>query len=279
MKSLFSSLKRDSRMKQGPSGTVEMLLLIVVLCCTSAMNAQDLSGYEIMERALSGSAWDDMQAQLSLILENSRGDIRERTIAFYSRENAAEESRMLMRFKAPADVEGTGFLMIEHQDGEDERYLYLPALRRVKRVASSGSGGNFMSSDFTYYDIGSPELEDWRYTVLKDTTLDSEACYTLKCLPKTDQIRQDTGYSKILRWITKRGFNTIRSEYYDESGQKKKILTIPEFTELQGVDFASKLIMKDIQINHISIMQFNNIKLDTDIPEDFFSQRYLQRGQ
>jgi len=240
--------------------------------------AQETTGYSIMKKAVNKSNWDDMKATLTLTLRNNRGETRVRKIQFFARDNAQDETSMLMRFEAPADVQGTGFLTIEHNNGEDERYLYLPALRRVKRIATSGSGGNFMSSDFTYYDIGTPKLDEWNYTRLEDDMYNGIPCFVVECRPKTKAIREDTDYGKIIRWVSKGKFNTIHSVYYDQSMEKKKVLDVPEFTELKGVDFASKMIMHDIQIDHTSTMEFSGIVIDTGIPVDFFSQRYLQRA-
>jgi len=252
-------------------------MILLILPVTPHLAAQDLTGYQVMEKAVNKSSWDDMTAELTLTLQSARGETRVRKIDFYAKEASADETRMLMRFTAPADVEGTGFLLLEHENAGDERYLYLPALRRVKRIAASGSGGNFMSSDFTYYDIGTPKLDEWNYQRLDNETIDGQACYVLECTPKTDRIREDTGYGKIIRWITTDKFDGIQAVYYDQSMEKKKELQVPEFTELKGVDFASRMIMHDVQIDHTSIMEFANIQVDTGIPEDFFSQRYLQR--
>ncbi|NOZ75769.1 MAG: outer membrane lipoprotein-sorting protein [FCB group bacterium] len=128
----------------------------MILFLIGFLFAQNQTGYEIMSRALNKKSWDDMKADLSLEMVNARGETRSRTIAFYSSNDKQDLNRMLMRFLAPADVRGTGFLTLETASGDEERYLYLPALRRVKKIAASGSGGNFMSSDFTYYDI------DWK---------------------------------------------------------------------------------------------------------------------
>jgi len=271
-------------MKQTPNIHLSKLLLIVFICVLGSVItvpafSQDLTGRQIMERALSGTTWDDMHATLILTLETSRGEIRVREIDYYSKDVSDEETRMLMRFTSPADVEGTGFLAIDHENGEDERYLYLPALRRVNRIATSGAGGNFMSSDFTYYDIGAPELEDWTYNRLENETVDGQECYVLETFPSSDQIQEDTGYGKVIRWLTVDDFNTIRSEYYDESLELKKELRITEYTELDGTDFATNMIMHDVQIDHTSTMEFEEIEVDTGIPDDFFSQRYLQRGR
>jgi len=251
--------------------------LITTLVILSALMAQDMTGYEIMEKALNQSSWDDMQADMQLILKNVRGQKRIRKIAFYSSESENGLNHMLMRFIAPADVKGTGFLTLETMEDEEERYLYLPALRRVKKIASSGSGGNFMASDFTYYDIGMPELEDFHYKLLSEEEKKGLLSYKIECTPATEKILDDTGYGKIIRWVEKERFNTIYSEYYDKDLIKWKELDVVESQRIKGVEFATDMIMIDLQSGHSSEMKFLNLKVDTGIPSNFFSVRYLRR--
>jgi len=256
------------------------ILLLAVFCVFAAsLHAQELSGRQIMEKALNKTSWQDMVGNVQLILTNERGQQRIRRIKMYSRKRNANESDMLMRFVAPADVKGIGFLTIEHQNSDDERYLYLPALRRVKRIASSGKGGNFMASDFTYYDIGKPKLNDWTYKRLPDEAVNGQACYKLECLPADDQIAKDTGYGKIIRWIRKDIWITVKSEYYDRAGRLWKQLEVPKVEQISGVWFQTDMIMKDVQNNHRSEMRFSDLKVNQNIPKNFFSQRYLQRGK
>ena len=249
------------------------------LMLTGTAHAQELTGRQIMEKALSKSSWKDMQGDVELILTNAKGQQRIRKIRMFSRKRTANESDMLMRFIAPPDVKGTAFLVIEHEKGEDERYLYLPALRRVKRIASSGKGGNFMSSDFTYYDIGRPKLNDWIYRRLDDDVIDGYECYQIECLPASKQIAKDTGYGKIIRWIRKDVLTTVRSLYYDRAGRKWKELIVPKVEKIAGVWFQTDMIMKDLQTGHQSEMQFLNIKVNQGIPASFFSKRFLQRAR
>lgn len=251
----------------------------IILYSIGATQTPENRGYEIMAEALSQASWTDMTADMQLVLRNARGEERVREIAFYSSDDEQDLNRMLMRFKSPADVRGTGFLTLERDDTDDERYLYLPALRRVKKIAASGSGGNFMSSDFTYYDVGKPKLEDWTYTLLGEETYQGKSCYVIECIPSNDDVLDDTGYSKVIRTLTKDGLNSIHSEYYDEMGEKWKELEVREYVRIKDVDFATDMIMHDIQIDHSSEMRFENLKVDTDIPDSFFSVRYLQRGR
>lgn len=255
-----------------------MFLIIAVLpLMVFLANAGELTGRQIMEKVLNKTSWQDMQGDVKLVLTNSRGEHRVRQIRMFSRKRSENENDMLMRFVSPPDVKNTAFLILEHQNGEDERYLYLPALRRVKRIASSGKGGNFMSSDFTYYDIGRPKLNDWTYKRLADETINGFDCYQIECLPSTPQIAKDTGYGKIIRWIRKDILVTIQSLYFDRSLREWKRLTVPGVEKIGGVWFQTDMIMKDLQTNHQSRMTFAGIEINRNIPAAFFSKRSLQR--
>jgi len=252
------------------------LLLLFAFLGTSAM-AQELTGRQIMEKVLGKTTWKDMQGDVELILTNAKGESRVRKIKMFSRKRTENENDMLMRFEMPADVKNTAFLVIEHKNGDDERYLYLPALRRIKRIASSGKGGNFMSSDFTYYDIGRPKLNDWTYKRLQDEKVREFDCYVIECLPATPQIAKDTGYGKIIRWIRKDILVTVMSVYYDRALREWKVLEIPGIEKIGGVWFQTDMIMKDLQTKHLSEMKFLNIKINQNLPAAFFSKRSLQR--
>ena len=253
-----------------------MMLFSTLLLLRPAWSAPQ-DGRAIMQKVLQGSNWQDMQADVTLTVTNSRGQQRVRKIKLYSRDRTENESDMLMRFTAPADVAGTGFLVIEHAGRDDDRYLYLPALRRTKRIASSGKGGNFMGSDYTYYDIGEPKLGDWTYPEGVADTLDGVACYKITALPATPQIEKDTNYSKLVHWVRKDRMTVIQTEYYDRRGKLLKVLTIPEMVQLDGVWFQSHLVMKNVQDNRSSEMRFENIEINTGLSADLFSKRQLER--
>ncbi len=256
-------------------GTIVTILVLTVY----SVSAQELSGYEIMKRSLNKTTWQDMQGEVELILINSRRERRVRKMVMYSRKRTPNDSDMLMRFTAPADVKGTAFLLREHENSDDERYLYLPALRRVKRIASSGRGGNFMSSDFTYYDIGKPRLNDWTYKRLPDETVNGRQCYRIESLPADKQIARDTGYGKIIRWIDQERLVTVKSLYFDRGAREWKTLEVPGVEKIAGVWFQTDMVMKDLQSGHSSEMKFYNVKVNQGIPAEFFTRRFLQRAR
>lgn len=237
------------------------------------------TGYEIMAEALNRSNIVTMQADLKLTLRSSTGDTRVREIKFYSKTDPETDlTKMLMKFVYPKDVTGTGFLSIENDNRPDDRFLYMPALRQIKKIASSGSGGNFMSSDFTYYDIGMPKLDDWEYQLLREETLNDRPAYVIQALPKTPQVEEDTGYSKIIQWVAKDDLSIFHAEYYDPSGELKKKLDVKKFEMIKNVPFATDMVMHDVIIDHTSRMTFGGLEIDLLIRDDFFTPRVLQQG-
>ena len=275
---LYIGIAKISNNKSGEKMKKLFVAIVTVLLLMPAFNfAQKLSGRAVMEKVLNKTTWKDMKANIELILTNSRNDVRKREITMFNKKRRANLSDMLMRFVKPADVRGVSFLLIENKNSDDDRYLYLPALRRIKRIASSGKGGNFMSSDFTYYDIGKPKLNDWKYKRLKDEIVNGHDSFQVECLPATPKIKEETGYGKIIRWIRKDIFVTIKSVYFDSAMRKWKVLEVPQIKDIAGVWFQTDMIMKDIQNNHTSEMKFSNIKVNVNLPENFFTQRYLQR--
>jgi outer membrane lipoprotein-sorting protein len=261
-----------------PGWAVPALVLVLVSIFTFGYG-QELTGRAIMELALQQSAWDDMQSDMQLILRTARGEERFREVAFYSKDTEDDLSRMLMRFLSPADVKGTGFLTLETSDDDEERYLYLPALRRVKKIAASGSGGNFMSSDYTYYDIGEPKLDDWTYELVGDEVRGDRLYYKLECKPVSMKIRSDTGYGMIVRWVDQENYRIPYSEIYDIGLKKWKTLDILEYAQIGDTDFASVMIMRDLESGHSSEIRFDHIRVDQGLPDDFFTVRYLQGGR
>ena len=152
----------------------------------------------LITKVFDRTSFDQMSAELRLVLTSKGGAQRVRHVLLRSKRNARGESRMLMRFTKPADVRGMGFLLIEHDGGEDDRRLYIAALRRVRRISASGSGGNFMSSDFSYYDIGRPKVVDWTYAFAGEKTLGGVKCRSVAGTAATDKVKGDTGYGKVV---------------------------------------------------------------------------------
>lgn len=250
-------------------------LTILVIILVGFTPGQDM--YQFMAKVFRKSTWNSMSADMTLTIIDSRGEKRIREIKFYSKKDKKGNNRMLMRFIRPREVMGTAFLLLEHKNRDDDRYLYLPALRRVKRIVASGKKGNFMSSDFTYYDIGEPKVDDFKYKYLGEEQFRGVKCLKIEATPSSKKVLDETGYSKIIYWVDPEKMVILKAEYYDDREKLQKILTINKHKLINGVYFATDMVMRDIQINHISRITFTNIEINQDIPEKYFSIKSLRR--
>ncbi len=253
----------------------KLLTLILAFLIFDKIYAE--TGREIMEKVINKETWKDMSADLYLTIVDSRGSKRERVIKSFMKKYSTDESKMLMYFIKPADVKGSSFLIIEHKERDDDRYLYLPALRRVKRILSSGKKGSFMASDFSFYDIGKPQIEDFKYNLTGEEKVNGQICYVIECISATPQIEKDTGYSKIVRWVIKENFMILKAEYYSREGKKFKVLDVEKIEEIEKVLFATIMSMRDLLSGRTSRMEFKNIKVNLGLDDSLFSETSLDR--
>lgn len=231
----------------------------------------------LMLRVFKRSNWRDMQGTIRLILTNKRGDQRRREIEMYSKRNDQDESRMLMRFVKPADVRGTAFLQVEHQNADDDRRLYLPAMRRVQRLSAAESGGNFMSSDFTYYDIGMPKVEDWRFSFVDGKTIDGVQCKGLQGLPANADIKEETGYGKVIWYVDSTRLIALGAAYFDKEGVRFKQMHSRKVELVDGTLFATEMEMRDVTTGHMSEMIFEGLQTNRGLADSLFTERSLRK--
>ncbi len=238
-----------------------------------AAAAEDAAARALMASVFQRGSWDDMRGTITLTLRNKRGDTKERVFDLASRRNEKGERSMRLRITAPPDMRGTAFLQIEHTGRADDRRLYLPALRRVQRITASGSGGNFMSSDFTYYDIGMPKLDDWTFSFGGK----QEGCREVVGKAQSDRVVEETGYRKIVWCVDEARKVVTHAAYFDKDGTHFKTLEVGAFETVGGVPFATDLTMRDLTTGHRSRMVFTNLKVNTGIPAQVFTERALRR--
>ncbi|MGQ9630394.1 MAG: outer membrane lipoprotein-sorting protein [bacterium] len=240
----------------------------------------DLTAKQVVEKEDEVNRSRDSTYEVTMTLINKQGQERVRKLRMISKDDVEGNARTLIRFLAPADVEGTGLLTIEHRDADDDQWLYLPALRKIRRIASKEKTGSFMGSDFAYSDLGSRKIDDFNYKMLEPESIDGRECYVVEATPVSEKVREERGYSKVISWIDKERFIALQVKFYDRSGRYLKVLRASNVEKIDGkVWRARRLEMENIQEEHKTVMTFDEIALDTNPPEDTFTQRYLQRGR
>ncbi|MEE8306733.1 MAG: outer membrane lipoprotein-sorting protein [Gammaproteobacteria bacterium] len=167
----------------------------------------------------------DSQAIIKMTLRNQRGEATVRVMRSRSLEIDGDGDRSMVIFDEPRDVAGTAFLTFTHRVKDDDQWLYLPALGRVKRIASSNKSGPFMGSELSYEDLSSPEVEKYDYVHLGDETFDDREHFMLQRTPKDTR----SGYRRMVVWIDKLHYRTFKIDYYDRRNALLKTLTTERF--------------------------------------------------
>jgi len=168
------------------------------------------------------SGFSDSEANLRMILRNKQGQISERQLRIRSLEVQDDGTKSLCIFDTPRDVKGTILLTHTNKRTDDDQWLYLPALRRVRRIAGKNKSGSFMGSEYAYEDIAAQELEKHTYTWIRDEIYDGNACFVIERHPVD---KANSGYSRQVAWIDKGEYRTWKVDHYDRKGDLLKTLT------------------------------------------------------
>lgn len=254
------------------------LVLLSVIFFTAITNLEikaQLSGTQIMQKVYDQPTGNDLQGELTMTLINKQGEKRVRELTQFIKDDGSTEKK-IMFFDTPADVKGTSFMNWSYSDGkDDDQWIYLPALKRTKRISSDGKGDYFMGSDFTYDDLGDRHPNEDNHKLIKEETINGKVCYVVESTPKDE----DYMYSKIISWIMKDNFVGLKREFYDEDGDLLKTLTVIDYKKISGYWTILKTEMKNVQKNHRTIMEFSDIQINTGIENSKFTERSMSMGQ
>ena len=250
------------------------LLTVLLLAAPPA----DTMAQHLMERVSNRPTFHTLHAEITLTLQDASGRTRVRRMESWSKTDPkTHETKMLLKFLEPADGKGTAFLIHEHTDRDDDMWFYLPALRRVTRLAASGKAGAFMGSDFSNYDIGGGEVEDWNYRIVGSDTLQGHFVWIVEALPKSPEVVKKTGYTKQVKWVDPKTLIVWQTECYDRTGEKFKRIRVEEAQKVEGVWFEKRIVAENLDSGHRSIMDFHILEVNPPLSDDLFSQRALQR--
>jgi len=243
--------------------------------------AAEPSPAEIVQKSLSVNKMLDSTSDATFTLINKSGQERVRKTFGVSKLEANGEDNMRMtRFMAPADVKGTVSLLIEHSAGEDDIWIYLPALKKVRRLVSSNKKDSFVGTDFSYGDVIGHKVAEWNYKLLREEQADGADCYVIEASAKSDEVRDNSGYAKRVIWIRKDNLFAIKGDMWDEAGQPVKKFHMTELKEVDAAHHkwqAMKLEAENLQTGHKTVIAFENFKVNQKVRDDFFTTRYMEK--
>ena len=241
---------------------------------------EELSGAQIMQRVDDRDDGDDLTQKIYQKLIDKRGGERERFIVSF-RKDYGKDNKGISYFLQPANIRDTALLTYDYDgvEQDDDQWLYLPALKKVRRISASDRGDYFMGTDFTFEDVKqTPELEDYNWRLVGSETVDGHDCWVVEGEPKTDALKKDLGYSKTVNYIRKDIDMAVRIDYWDRKGQELKHFRITALEQIDGIWTATGMVMENVQTGHKTEMVFSEQKYNGGLSDGLFSERMLKRG-
>jgi outer membrane lipoprotein-sorting protein len=223
------------------------------------------------------TGFGDFTADMHMILKNKHGQKSERKIRTRVLEVKNDGDKSLSIFDTPRDVKGTAFLNFTHKVGDDDQWLFLPALKRVKRISSRNKSGSFMGSEFAYEDISSQEVEKYTYKWIRDEVYDGNECFVIELYPVD---KKNSGYTRQIVWMDKTEYRQSKVEYYDRKNSLLKTLTVKGYKKyLDKYWRAYEMNMVNHQTGKSTSLVMSNYKFQTGLTEKNFNKNSLKRAR
>ena len=229
----------------------------------------------IVARSLNAfyAAAEDQRTRVTMRLINAQGKERRRVMTLLRKDLGTEgEQRYYIYFHEPADVKGTTFMVWKYPAREDDRWIFIPAIKLVRRIAADDKRSSFVGSDFTYEDVSGREVDDETHRLLGESTLDERPVFEIESVP-----REPVGYARRLSWVDRERALPLKEEYYDARGELLRVFTAYEVREVSGHWTSVRRSMRDAQSGHRTEVVYDEVAYDVGLDADLFTERYLQR--
>jgi outer membrane lipoprotein-sorting protein len=247
--------------------------IISMIFFTAVNNCYSLSVDEIVDKANKMAFYQgiDGSAQVSMTIFDEQGRTREREFIILRKNiDNTKDQKYYIYFKKPGDVRNMVFMVWKYIDKDDDRWMYLPALDLVKRIAASDKRTSFTGSHFFYEDVSGRNLEYDKHELINE----DEKYFIIKNTPK-DKNSVEFGYYNV--WIDKNNFMPVKSEYYDKQNKKYRIIEALETKEIDGFITVTKSKAEDFKLGGYTISEFKNVKYNIGIEDAVFTERYLKQ--
>jgi outer membrane lipoprotein-sorting protein len=251
--------------------------LLLLMTLPFGAQAQD-AAQKGLEIALAADAYDhgftDFTANMIMTLKNKSGQTSTRFIRIRTLEVEGDGDKSLSIFDEPADVKGTAMLTYTHGLKPDDQWLYLPALKRVKRISSRNKSGPFMGSTFAFEDLGSQEVEKYTYNYLREEACGEWTCHVLERFPAYEH----SGYTRQVVWLDNEAYRVVKTEYYDRKKALLKTLTTDDFEQYLGHYWRPGIMnMENHQTGKSTLLEWDDYQFKTGLSERDFRSQSLKR--
>lgn len=258
-----------------------IVILSVLLGSFTLVAEEELTARQIMDSSFKAVKLAGSESTSTLTIIDKKGRQRIRRIAGVSKlyDDGKTEKR-LIRFLSPADVKGTGLLTFDYEKKDDDIWLFMPALRKTRRIVSSEKAKNFMGSEFSYADMTPPTLDDFTYKILGEQEVDNTLCWQIEMVPVNDDIADENGFSRKISYIAKKDFVIRKAIYYDFDDELHKELTVKDVQEVDTKNHKYRprhMFMVNKQNGRKSLLKVDEIQFNPGVKDEYFTTRYLER--
>lgn len=252
-------------------------VLFVALPRITAAETPEEKGLDIaVEADRRDTGFGDYRAEMVMTLRDRHGDESIRQLNVRGLEVDGDGDKYLAVFIDPRDIKGTAFLTYSHKSGSDDQWLYLPALKRVKRIAPANKTSSFMGSEFAYEDLASEEIEKYNYRYLRDEAYEGKDTFVFERYP----VDQNSGYSRQVVWMDKKEYRQLRIDFYDRKDELLKTLTFKGYRlYLDKYWRAHEMLMDNQQTGKSTTLEWKNYKFRTGLDERDFDTNALKRAR
>ncbi|MEA2098667.1 MAG: outer membrane lipoprotein-sorting protein, partial [Campylobacterota bacterium] len=260
----------------------KMILKTLLIASLTLSSLMAITGQEIAQKVHDRDDGDNSTSKMKMILIDKNGKKRIRDLQTFTKDKG-EDKLKLMFFLTPADVKNIAFLTHDFEDSnkDDDQWLYLPQLQKVKRIASSDKSSSFMGSDFTYSDMTSRNVDDYTYKIMKEKKVGGHLTWQMLVTPKSEKTIEETGYLKSIVFVRQDNFVIVQALNYIKAGKKLKYMMVKDLKKIDGIWTALEMQMitkKGKKMLHKTIFKFSDVKYEQNLKESLFTTRTLERG-
>jgi len=253
-----------------------ILIMPAVVLAGSGKTSNNISGRVVMEKVQKESSPKTTHAAVQLDIIEKNGTQKTRLLEMWMEKDKKGLNRTLIIFRKPSAVKDTRFLIIQNKDRPDDQHIYLPALRRVRRISASARNKSFMGTEFTYEVMSTRNTDDDTHTILREENYNGYKCYVIESVPKTKGAYH---YSKTVKWVAKDKWIILKVEMYSTDGKLKKVLTMSGYKKINGYWTPYKTTMKNVQSGRSTVLTNLKIEYDKKLSPKLFTVQFLKRGK
>jgi hypothetical protein len=244
--------------------------------------ADDPKARAIMQKVDDRDDGDNMTSDMLMILIDKNGDTRKKYFRNFSKDYG-KDTKTIMFITKPPNIKNTAFLTFDYDlsEKDDDQWLFLPALGKTKRIASSDKSGSFMGSDLNYSDMTDRELSDYDFKLLKEMKLGGKKVWLIESIPRTEDVIDETGYKKSILAVRQDNYVVVRSKLWTDSGGYIKIMDVKNLEKIDGIWVSTEIhVIKRLgkKTVHQTLLTLSDIKFNQNLGDDLFTIRRLEKG-